>query len=96
MSQEQLAQLFAPISSSLRELGVSSLSVFGSFARGEPTESCDLDVLVEFDGPTTSDKYFGVLFLLEDTFHRRVDLAEPDTLHPLIRDRVISEAVRVA
>lgn len=34
----------------LDRLGVKSLSVFGSVARGDETDTSDLDVLVEFSG----------------------------------------------
>lgn len=80
----------------LREHGVAKLSVFGSVACGTATDSSDIDFLVEFAPPSTSDTYFGALFLLEDAFQRKIDLVEPETLHPRIRDRVLSEAIQVA
>lgn len=80
----------------LREQGVEKLSVFGSVAEGTANAASDIDFLVEFSPPSTSDTYFGALFLLEDAFNRKIDLVEPATLHPLIRDRVIAGAIRVA
>lgn len=52
----QMTQPLASILAKLRELkpmlarefGVASISVFGSYARGEQTESSDLDLLVDF------------------------------------------------
>ncbi len=81
---------------SLRQQGVAKLSVFGSVAAGTARADSDIDFLVEFAPPSTSDTYFNALFLLEDAFHRKIDLVEPATLHPRIRDRVLSEAIRVA
>ncbi|MEI6704023.1 MAG: nucleotidyltransferase family protein, partial [Deltaproteobacteria bacterium] len=62
--------------------GVSSLALFGSTARGQARQESDIDVLVAFDGPATSAKYFGALFLLEDTFGCRIDLVTEKALRP--------------
>ncbi|NJE03347.1 nucleotidyltransferase [Thermococcus sp. MV11] len=34
-----------------RRFGVSSIAIFGSYARGEQTELSDVDILVEFERP---------------------------------------------
>ncbi len=80
----------------LRRLGVRSLSIFGSVARDQAQPSSDLDLLAEFALPHTAEQYFETLFLIEDSLGIHVDLAEPHTLHPAVRDRVLAEAVRVA
>ncbi len=41
------------------------VEVFGSVARDEATSTSDVDVVVEFDGPTTFDGYFEVKERLE-------------------------------
>ena len=46
--------------------GVTKLALFGSTMRNEATEDSDIDIIVAFDTPATSKKYFGVQFLLED------------------------------
>ncbi len=40
--------------------GVVQLSVFGSTVRDAAQPDSDVDILVSFDGPATSQKYFGV------------------------------------
>jgi predicted nucleotidyltransferase len=73
--------------------GVTRVRVFGSFARGEAREDSDLDLLVEA-GPQTPPWFpGGLLYDLEAQLGRRVDIAEEQTLHPLIRDRVLEEAI---
>jgi uncharacterized protein len=73
--------------------GVRRVRVFGSFARGEAREDSDLDLLIEA-GPRTPPWFPGGLLVdLEDELGRRVDVAEESSLHPLIRDRVLHEAV---
>lgn len=76
--------------------GVRELAVFGSVARGEATAASDLDVLVDFEGPATFDRFMGLKLFLEDAFGRRVDLVTRPALKPRIRDRILAEARRVA
>jgi predicted nucleotidyltransferase len=78
-----------------RRYGVTRLALFGSTARGAAREDSDLDVLVAFDGPATSQRYFGVQFYLEDLFGHRVDLVTEKALRPELRPFIEREAIRV-
>lgn len=75
--------------------GVTKLALFGSTARDEAKGQSDLDVLVAFDGPATSKRYFGVQFYLEDLFNCSVDLVTEKALRPELRPYIESEAVHV-
>ena len=79
-----------------RRFGVRDLAVFGSVARGEASATSDLDVLVDFVGPATFDGFMGLKFFLEDTLGVKVDLVTRAALKPRLRERVESEARRVA
>lgn len=73
--------------------GVKSVRVFGSFARGDASEHSDVDLLI-VAGPRTPPWFPGGLLVdLEQELGRRVDVAEETTLHPLIRDRILHEAI---
>ena len=71
-----------------RRNDVSTLSVFGSFARGQARPDSDVDLLVEFS------KEKGLLDLvalerqLAEIFGRRVDLLTEQSISPYIRDSV--------
>lgn len=75
--------------------GVTAMALFGSTARGAAHEKSDVDVLVAFDGPATSERYFGVQFYLEDLLGCPVDLVTEKALRPELRPCVEKEAVRV-
>lgn len=75
--------------------GVTRLALFGSTARDTATSSSDIDVLVAFDGPATSKRYFGVQFYLEDLLGCPVDLVTEKALRPELRPYVEREQVRV-
>lgn len=77
----------------LRGIGVRSLAVFGSVARGEADATSDVDVLVEFVRPVSHFEFFDVRKRLEEILGRRVDLVVRDALHPALRDRILEEAV---
>ena len=78
-----------------RRFGVAELSLFGSFARDQATDDSDIDLLVRFDGPATSKRYFGTQFYIEDLLGRRVDLVTEKALRPELRPYVERELVHV-
>jgi predicted nucleotidyltransferase len=77
------------------QFGVTKLALFGSTARDSATADSDVDVLVAFDGPATSARYFGVQFYLEDLLGLPVDLVTDKALRPELRPFIEQEAVHV-
>ncbi|MEO8021235.1 nucleotidyltransferase family protein [Polaromonas sp.] len=77
------------------QFGVTKLALFGSTARDSATEQSDVDVLVAFDGPATSARYFGVQFYLEDLLACPVDLVTEKALRAEFRSFVERDAVHV-
>lgn len=75
--------------------GVTRLALFGSMVRDSARADSDLDILVSFDGPATSARYFGVQFYLEDLLGRPVDLVTDKALRPELRSFIEREAVHV-
>ena len=75
--------------------GVTRLALFGSTARDDANQRSDVDVLVAFDGPATSSKYFGVQFMLEDLFGCSVDLVTEKALRSELRTYIEKEAIYV-
>ncbi len=78
-----------------RSYGVVRLALFGSVARDEAEMGSDVDIVVSFDGPATSKRYFGVQFYLEDALGCRVDLVTDKALRPELRPYIEREAVNV-
>jgi hypothetical protein len=75
--------------------GVTELALFGSSARDTATPTSDVDILVAFDGPATSARYFGVQFYLEDLLGRPVDLVTQKALRAELRPHVEREMIHV-
>jgi uncharacterized protein len=78
-----------------RRFGVRSLALFGSLAREQSHLDSDIDVLVEFDGPATSARYFGLQFFLEDLLGGPVDLVTQQALRPQLRPFIERDAIHV-
>jgi len=89
-------QLLAQHKSVLAQrFGVTDLALFGSTVRDAARAESDVDVLIAFDGPATSARYFGVQFYLEDLLGCPVDLVTEKALRPELRPYVEKEAVHV-
>lgn len=76
--------------------GVRSLALFGSLARDEASDTSDVDLLVEFARPTGLLGLIALKHLLEEMLEvEKVDLLTPQGLHPALKQRILSEAIRV-
>lgn len=81
----------------LRRFGVRRLGVFGSFQRQTQQPTSDIDLLVEFEpGTKTFRNYMGLIFWLEDTLGRSVDLLTTESLSPYIGPYILEEVEYVS
>ena len=96
MEREQALELLAQHKPQLAQrYGVLRLALFGSTARDTANAESDIDILVAFDGPATSQRYFGVQFYLEDVLGRPVDLVTEKALRTELRPHIEREALHV-
>lgn len=72
---------------------VTRIRVFGTFAGGEARPDSDLDLLIEAGLPRTPFFPGGLIAALEAELDRKIDVTTPASLHPLLRDEVLREAV---
>jgi predicted nucleotidyltransferase len=79
----------------IARFGVRELALFGSTVRDTAQSDSDVDILVAFDGPATSERYFGVQFYLEDLLGAPVDLVTDKALRPELRPFIENEAIHV-
>lgn len=90
---EAIKILVAHKSQLKQQFGVTDLALFGSTSRDTAGPQSDIDILVSFDGPATSARYFGLQFYLEDLFGIPVDLITDKALRPELRPYVEQEAI---
>ncbi|MGH2502663.1 MAG: nucleotidyltransferase family protein [Ktedonobacterales bacterium] len=91
-TREDILAELARQASALRLLGVTTLGLFGSYARNEQTQTSDVDLLVEFDH-LTFRSYMDAKLLLEAALGLSVDLVLANDLRPRLRERVLNEAI---
>lgn len=97
MSKEQILSLLAGRREDVRvKFGVKELGVFGSAARDDMRIDSDVDILVEFQGPATFDKYMDLKAYLETLLGTAVDLVTKEALKPRLRPLIEKDLVRVA
>ncbi len=84
--KEDLAQRF----------GVTSIGLFGSYARGEARDDSDIDIAIELLPEHKSlQNFFGLRRYLEQELGRPVDLGIESALKPQIRDQIVKEILHV-
>jgi uncharacterized protein len=68
--------------------------IFGSYSKGLQTPESDIDLLVELKAPLGL-KFFKLENFLAKLFGKKVDLGTANNLRPLIKDKILKEAVRL-
>ena len=79
-----------------RRFGVKDLFLFGSVAHDRAGPESDIDVLVEFDGAATFDRFMGLKLCLEALLATRVDLVTRAALRERLRPSIERDAIHVA
>jgi predicted nucleotidyltransferase len=97
MTREETLTRLRALEPELRERGVRSLFLFGSRARGDAGPASDVDLFFD-DDPTDPMSYFSVIGLerfIQERLKAGVDLIPRDSLHILLRDDIVADALQV-
>lgn len=94
-SKSKIANLRRSMLPILKQHDVKRAALFGSLARGEGTRHSDLDLLVEFEGSKSLLDLVALKQALEAKTRKKVDVLTYRALHPLIRERILSEQVSI-
>jgi predicted nucleotidyltransferase len=94
---EQQLVLTRALAAEIRQLGdrygIRNIRVFGSLARGEADLESDIDLLVEYVPGHGGFAFVDFCDAVERLLRRKVDVVTEKSLHPVIRDKVLAEAV---
>jgi hypothetical protein len=94
VTREEVQRRLSAERAELSSLGVRSVDIFGSVARGESRPNSDVDLLVDFDRAIGLFHFFRVQRRLEQILGCRVDLVMREAVKPQLRERIFREAVR--
>lgn len=92
---EQVLEIKSKILPILQQHQVLKAGLFGSLVRDDMRADSDIDILVELPPNQSLLDLIALKLALEDELKKPVDLVEYPMLHPLLRDRILSEEVKV-
>ncbi len=97
MRKEEALDKLKQRAEAVRALGATSLYLFGSVARDEAGPDSDLDLFIDYDPQSRFNAFdlIGIKLFLEDELDLPVDVTTRDSLHPILKDRIESSALRV-
>ena len=98
MSPNEISRKLGEIREELDRRGVAAIYLFGSVARGEAGETSDIDLVVDFR-PGARKSLFAIARLrrlLEEHLGRKVDMVPRDSIHPALKETILSECKHVA
>lgn len=89
---EQIRSIAAPIA---RSYGVNSLSLFGSYARGEATDDSDIDILVDCGAIRSAFQMGGLYVDLSERLGKELDLVTTDHRDKAFLGRIRRDQLRL-
>jgi len=102
MTKEEILQKLKDIKPKFEKQGISSIAVFGSYARDEATQSSDIDVAIKFEDGFLNNNdvwaYFNTINSLKDNISKalsmKCDILDLDSSSHIL-NRVKSEMIYV-
>jgi predicted nucleotidyltransferase len=99
MKRADLIHVLRPYSAALRENGATALFIFGSRARGDARSDSDLDLFIDYDPAGKIPNMFRLMRIeaeISESLGVPVTITTRNALHPLMRESIERDAVRVA
>ena len=78
----------------LKKNHIKKAGIFGSYATGKNRKNSDVDIIVE-PPKNMGFGFVGIQFELEDNLKKKVDLITYNSIHPLLKKRILDEEVRI-
>ena len=88
----EIKKIIVPV---LKQNNVVKAGIFGSFARGEAKKKSDIDILIKFKGRKSLFDLAGLEIELEGKTGKKVDLLTYNSIHPLLKERILKEEVHI-
>lgn len=97
MNKAQAIEQLQNDADTIRKMGVTELYLFGSTARDEDTAASDLDLFIDYDAESRFSliDLVGIKQFLEETMRTEVDITTRDSLHPMLKDDIERNAIRI-
>ncbi len=73
--------------------GVTSIGLFGSYARDEAREGSDIDIAVELKSENKFMNFFNLKYYLEEQLHKPIDIGIESTLKPVAKEYIKKDII---
>jgi uncharacterized protein len=96
MKRDEALAAIASRADALRARGAASAYLFGSTMRDDARSDSDLDIFIDVDPERKFSlvDLVGIELFLKDQLGVEIDVTTRDSLHPRLKDRIESAAVR--
>ena len=96
MKREEVISRLQEHEADLKKLGVESLYLFGSTARGEAVDDSDVDLFFDYEkGKLGLFELMDVKAFAASILGRKADIMTRDSLHRILRSEIEASAMRV-
>jgi predicted nucleotidyltransferase len=73
--------------------GVTSIGLFGSYARDEAKEDSDIDIAVELKSENKFMNFFNLKYYLEEQLHKTIDIGIESALKPVAKEYIEKDII---
>ena len=78
----------------LKQNNIKKAGIFGSYARGEQKKNSDIDILIK-KIKNMGFEFVGLQIELSEKLNKKVDLISYKGLHPLLKERILNQEVKI-
>lgn len=78
-----------------KQNNLSYFGIFGSYARGEETNSSDIDVLIDYDKPKSLLDLGGIVSDLEMMLGKEIDLVNRKKIKPILKPYIDKDILTI-
>lgn len=78
----------------LKKHKIKKAGIFGSYSIGENKKNSDIDILVKLSKPMGFE-FAGIEIELSEKLKKKVDLITYNSLHPLIKNRILGQEIKI-
>ena len=94
MTGKEILQQIRNNKDRLQKLGIIKIGLFGSYSRGDHSETSDVDLILEFNTDQKNfHNYMKVCDILEEIIPKKIDVVTPESLSPYIQPYIEKEAI---
>jgi len=91
---KEIEKIKSKIIKILKGYNIKKAGILGRYATGMQKKSSDIDIIIE-PAKNMGFKFFGLQLELQDKLKKKVDLITYKSIHPLLKERILNEEVRI-